>query len=70
MYNIEFYETIDGISDLWEFLDDLQQKALTNKDTAYADFPVYSASRRPWYQAWRKNHEAFGRRHLGASTGT
>ena len=31
MYNIEFYETIDGISDLWEFLDDLQQKALTNK---------------------------------------
>ena len=32
MYNIEFYETIDGISELWEFLDDLQQKALTNKD--------------------------------------
>lgn len=26
MYNIEFYETIDGISELWEFLDDLQQK--------------------------------------------
>ena len=32
MYNIEFYSTADGKSELWEFLDELQQKALTNKD--------------------------------------
>lgn len=32
MYNIEFYSTADGTSELWNFLDDLQQKALTNKD--------------------------------------
>ena len=32
MYRIEFYETADGVSELWNFLDDLQQKAATNKD--------------------------------------
>ena len=32
MYNIEFYETSDGVSELWNFLDDLQRKAISNKD--------------------------------------
>lgn len=32
MYKIEFYETADGVSELWDFLDDLQKKSLTNKD--------------------------------------
>ncbi len=32
MYNIEFYETADGVSELWDFLDGLQQKAPSNKD--------------------------------------
>ena len=32
MYNIEFYETVDGVSELWDFLDDLQRKSSTNKD--------------------------------------
>lgn len=32
MYNIEFYENADGVSELWEFLDGLQQKSATNKD--------------------------------------
>ncbi len=32
MFNIEFYSTADDVSELWDFLDDLQQKALTNKD--------------------------------------
>ena len=32
MFNIEFYETADGVSELWNFLDDLQRKASTNKD--------------------------------------
>ena len=32
MFNIEFYEDSSGVSELWEFLDDLQKKALTNKD--------------------------------------
>ena len=27
-----FYETSDGVSELWNFLDDLQQRASTNKD--------------------------------------
>lgn len=40
MYNIEFYETIDGISELWEFLDDLQQKALTNKDARMQGYSI------------------------------
>lgn len=32
MFNIEFYETADGVSELWNFLDELQKKATTNKD--------------------------------------
>ena len=32
MFNIEFYSTADGISELWDFLDDLQKRAVTNKD--------------------------------------
>lgn len=32
MFNIEFYSTADGTSELWNFLDELQQKAPTNKD--------------------------------------
>ena len=32
MFTIEFYSTADGVSELWDFLDDLQQKAATNKD--------------------------------------
>lgn len=32
MYDIEFYSTADGTSELWDFLVVLQQKALTNKD--------------------------------------
>ena len=32
MFNIEFYSTSDGVSELWDFLEDLQTKALTNKD--------------------------------------
>lgn len=32
MFNIEFYSTADGVSELWDFLDDLQKKAVTNKD--------------------------------------
>ena len=32
MYNIEFYETSDGVSELWNFLDDLQRTAISNKD--------------------------------------
>ena len=29
---VEFYSTVDGKSELWDFLDDLQKKALKNKD--------------------------------------
>ena len=32
MFNIEFYTDADGTSELWNFLDDLQKKALTSKD--------------------------------------
>ena len=32
MFNIEFYSDANGISELWNFLDDLQKKALTSKD--------------------------------------
>lgn len=32
MFNIEFYVTKDGVSELWNFLDSLSQKALRNKD--------------------------------------
>jgi phage-related protein len=32
MYKIVFYETSDGVSELWNYLDDLQQRASTNKD--------------------------------------
>lgn len=32
MYNIEFYESTDGYSDIAEFLDSLRLKAQTNKD--------------------------------------
>ena len=32
MYNVEFYETQDGKSQIWEFLEDLRIKAATSKD--------------------------------------
>ena len=32
MFNVEFYETQDGKSQIWEFLEDLRIKAATSKD--------------------------------------
>ena len=32
MYNVEFYETQDGKSQIWEFLEDLRIKAATSKN--------------------------------------
>ncbi|MDO4395876.1 MAG: type II toxin-antitoxin system RelE/ParE family toxin [Clostridia bacterium] len=32
MYDIEFYEDINGKSDLWNFLEELRVKGLSNKD--------------------------------------
>lgn len=32
MYTVEFYETADGRSELWDFLEELRVKAATNKD--------------------------------------
>ena len=32
MYQIEFYETKDGESQIWDFLEDLRKKAATSKD--------------------------------------
>lgn len=32
MFNIEFYSTADGTSELWDFLDSLHQKSVKNKD--------------------------------------
>ena len=32
MFNIEFYSNADGVSELWNFLDDLQMKATKSKD--------------------------------------
>ena len=33
MYHVEFYEDANGESKLWNFLEELRQKAATNKDT-------------------------------------
>lgn len=32
MYNIEFYSDANGVSELWDFLDDLQEKSAKSKD--------------------------------------
>ena len=32
MFKIEFYSDAGGVSELWNFLDELQMKAATNKD--------------------------------------
>lgn len=32
MYTIEFYETSTGESDVWDFLEELRLKSVTNKD--------------------------------------
>ena len=32
MYNIEFYENSAGASELWDFLEELRQKAESSKD--------------------------------------
>lgn len=32
LYNIEFYENVAGFSQVWNFLEGLQSKALSNKD--------------------------------------
>ncbi len=30
MYNVIFYETEQGVSELWDYLDELREKAVTN----------------------------------------
>ena len=32
MFNVEFYSTADGRSELWDFLDELQKKSVTSKE--------------------------------------
>lgn len=32
MYTVEFYETADGKSELWDFLEELRIKSATSKD--------------------------------------
>ena len=32
MYTVEFYETSAGESDVWDFLEELRLKSVTNKD--------------------------------------
>lgn len=32
MYTVEFYENVNGVSELWDFLEKLRRKALTSKD--------------------------------------
>ena len=32
MFNIEFYSNSKGVSELWDFLEDLQERAVSNKD--------------------------------------
>jgi len=32
MYTVEFYENANGKSELWDFLEELREKASTNKD--------------------------------------
>ena len=32
MYNVEFYEDANGVSELWDFLEDLRLKSATSKD--------------------------------------
>ena len=32
MYTVEFYETSDGVSELWDFLENLRRKSASNKD--------------------------------------
>ena len=32
MYNVEFYENVNGESELWDFLEDLRMKSATNKN--------------------------------------
>lgn len=43
MYNIEFYEDSDGRSELWEFLESLRVKTITNKDARiqYSQISLY-----------------------------
>ena len=32
MFTVQFYETAEGYSELWEFLDELQKKSVNNKN--------------------------------------
>jgi hypothetical protein len=32
VYTVEFYETADGKSELWDFLEDLREKSVKSKD--------------------------------------
>lgn len=32
MYNVEFYEDANGVSELWDFLEDLRLKSASSKD--------------------------------------
>ena len=68
VFNIEFYSNSKGVSELWDFLEDLQERAVFKQrcpDTAQTDRPVYPAACRSWNATGRENNKASGRRHMG-----
>ena len=45
MFNIEFYEDQNGVSELWTFLDELQKKATTEFSTSLSKMtPTFSCT--------------------------
>ena len=69
VFNIEFYSTSDGVSELWDFLEDLQTKALTNKDAKFSTNKSLSISSclRIMEPVWVKTSQSIWKKTYGNS---
>ncbi len=72
MYSIEFYEKENGESDVWDFLEELREKAATNKDARiqYRQITLYiELSSKQRNAATGQYYKAYRGKHLGAASG-
>ena len=71
MYTVEFYENDRGVSELWDFLEELRIKSASNKDARiqYKQIVLYPAAAGQRNTAFRECDEASDGWHLGAASG-
>lgn len=69
-YNIIFYEKKNGESEMWDFLEHLRQKSLTNKDARiqYRQIILYiELLQKKWNSSPRQYYQTHNSGHLGTT---